>query len=95
LSWDWTHLISAVVGALVGSVSTFFWVRHLHEQTQKNQKQTENNQRRAAGRAVLAEMMANGNSAVRMKGQGLNNAIPDVAWQSQLHLIAQLVACNT
>jgi hypothetical protein len=91
LSWDWTNLLSAVVGALVGSVATFFWVRHLQEQTQKNQKQTENNQRRAAGRAVLAEMMTNANSAVRMKGQGLNKAIPDVAWQSELHLIAQLV----
>jgi hypothetical protein len=80
-----------VGGAFIGSVVTFFWARHLRAQSEENQKQTESSQRKAAGRAVLDEMMANANSAIRMKGQGLNSRVPDAAWQNQLHLIAQLV----
>ncbi len=82
MSWD--NLVSAVIGSLIGSIAGFFGSRHL-------QKQSEENQRRGAGRAVLTEMLANATWAVRMKGQGLSDGFRDMAWRSQIHLVAELV----
>lgn len=77
---EWTNFSSGLLGALIGftgSVVLYLWDRRAR--------------RRGAGRAVLAEMMANARWALNLKGQGLSEGFGDQAWASQLPLIAQFV----
>lgn len=77
---EWTNLSSGLLGAFIGfagSVVLYLWDRRARQ--------------KGAGRAVLAEMMANARWALNLKGQGLSDGFSDQAWASQLPLIAQFV----
>jgi hypothetical protein len=77
---EWTNLSSGLLGALIGfagSLVLYLWDRRARQ--------------KGAGRAVLAEAMANARWALNLKGQGLSAGFSDQTWASQLPLIAQFV----
>jgi hypothetical protein len=82
MTWDSQigNLLSGFVGAVVGVIGLLY-VQH----------RTQAEARRAAGRAVLAEMFTNADRALSAKSTLVLHEFTDFAWQQQMPLVAQLL----
>jgi hypothetical protein len=79
-------LLGAVIG-LIGVGSGFLGSLYL-------QRRTDREARRAAGRAVLAEMFANVDRALSAESSLVLHQFSDLVWQQQLPLVAHLLGWN-
>ena len=77
---EWSNLSSGLLGALIGFAGSI--ALYLSDRRAR---------RKGAGRAVLAEMMANARWALNLKGQGLSDGFGAQAWTTQMPLIAEFV----
>jgi hypothetical protein len=86
MSWDnlLIGLLGAVIGGLIGAVGGFFGSRRL-------QRDIEDGQRKAAGRAILAEMFTNVDRALSAESTRVLHQFLDGTWRSQLPPVAQLL----
>jgi hypothetical protein len=75
------NLLSGFVGSVVGIVGLLY-VQHLAQAEA----------RRAAGRAVLAEMFTNADRALSARSTLVLHEFTDFAWQQQMPLVAQLLS---
>jgi len=75
-------LLGSVIGGLIGAIVGFLGSRRL-------QRDTEETQRKAAGRAVLAEMFTNADRALSAESTRVLHEFLDAAWRAQLPLVAQ------
>jgi hypothetical protein len=84
MSWDnlLSGLLGSVIGGLIGAIVGFLGSRRL-------QRDTEESQRKAAGRAVLAEMFTNADRALSAESTRVLHEFLDAAWRAQLPLVAR------
>src|SRR5215469_12666270 len=80
LSGPIATLVASLVGALCGFFGSVF-----------AQKREHNDARRAAGRAVLAEMFTNADRALSAESTLVLQEFTDFAWRQQLPLVAHLL----
>jgi hypothetical protein len=77
------NLLSGFVGAVVGVIGLLYV-----------QRVAQSAARRAAGRAVLAEMFTNADRALSARSTLVLHEFTDFAWQQQMPLVAQLLNWN-
>lgn len=87
---EWTNLSSGLLGAVIGSIAGFLGSLYLNWSNDKNN-------RRSAGRAVLAEIVMNQEAFKQIKVQAQPRQAPQfsrTAVQDQLSLVARLLDWN-
>lgn len=77
---EWTNLSSGLLGALIGFAGSVL----LHWRSNRSN-------RRAAARAVLAEIFTNAALALSAESTRVYHEFLDAAWRTQLPLVAQLL----
>lgn len=81
---EWNNLSSGLLGAAIGSVLGFLGSVYLNWRSDRQG-------RKAASRAVLAEMFTNLDRAMSAESTRVLHEFLDSAWRTQLPLVAQLL----